>query len=874
MKVLVSGGTGFLGSALVRHLIANHYDVRILARHKKNRFSVEGLDVEIVDGDIIYPDSVEKAMRGCSVVFDLAAIYTFYPFWEKEAKALYKVNVQGTINMLNAALKHKVDRFIHTSTIATIGRCPSGKPSDEDTEFDFRNASHYARSKYLAEQEVMKFCKMGLPAVILNPGIVIGERDYKPTPSGEVIVKFLNRMYPAYFNTTWTIADADDVAKAHITAIKNGRIGERYILCNKTPHTLREIFMLLEKISGVSAPRIKIPYPLLYIFTHIDEFVSYRLLKKKPIMPTEGVKFCRFAAIYDNSRATKELSYMPTPIQETLLKAVRWYRMNGYVEPRGLFRFRAHGSKNITHMMRKIGIYKYTDKLNLGTLLFFYMVRFALILKKAGLKPKEDGWRRVTQSYLRTEHSKFILTGFQVNPWSDSTTIAAKTYKNATSHVINRLARFLKNKPVTHWQIEWRWLFGRRLPKKVIDIVHVEFDSEGNIKHLEPYFDDASDPSSLIMPEIKHTLVNIVKTLYNRTKKYQDKKRPLALKKELNRWVLQQMLIPQPIANQIIDRILSAVFVHFEQLPPPAPDGIIATRFESPRFILRKHPGFGLLNICCRITHDCAEVDFWIQYNHIPVDGVPMQEVINDLKREWGRSNPLQFYPITSEKHIKLDRCSSQNRKNTVYQITEFIDFHPFLQARRELNKKFGEEGKGGTTIAALLVWRLSQYRVFEDLKFAIPIDLRATPQRERTLGLVFIRPSIFFDSRKQNGGYLKFQQEFNRQLRATIRRKSESYALLESYALFPPFMYSLAATIIPGVVGDFVGTIGLTIIKKAEIFIGPFTDIHRDGFIAISNLLTPSADGTRVCAVSVKGTKDKIIKYMETIREIAGSGQ
>ena len=192
MKVLVTGGTGFIGSAVVRHLVAGGYTVRVLARHKRNRGLLEGLKVEIVDGDVIHPKAVEKAVRGCSVIFNLASVYTFYPFWEKQARALYRINVGGVTHLLNAALRNKVRKFIHTSTIATIGKRPDGKPSDENAGFDFKRASHYARSKYLAEQEVLKFCRKGLPVVILNPAIVIGERDYKPTPSGEAIVKFLN----------------------------------------------------------------------------------------------------------------------------------------------------------------------------------------------------------------------------------------------------------------------------------------------------------------------------------------------------------------------------------------------------------------------------------------------------------------------------------------------------------------------------------------------------------------------------------------------------------------------------------------------------------------------------------------------------------
>lgn len=332
MKVLVTGGTGFVGSSLVRHLLAAKHEVRVLARHKSGKFLPEGLDIEIVDGDITHPKDAERAIKDCSVVFNLASIYTFYPFWERQAKALYDINVQGTINMLNAALRGKVERFIHTSTVATIGKRPHSRPSTEEAGFNFKGASHYARSKYLAEQEVLKFCQEGLPAIILNPGIIIGERDYRPTPSGEAIVKFLNRSYPGYFDTLWAVADVDDVARAHIAAIKHGRVGERYILCNREHYSLKEIFRLLEEISGVKVPPLKIPYFLLLPFVYIEEALSYFLFKKRPLMPTEGVKFCKMSIRYDNSKAVNELGYSSTPIKETLAKAVLWYRENGYIK--------------------------------------------------------------------------------------------------------------------------------------------------------------------------------------------------------------------------------------------------------------------------------------------------------------------------------------------------------------------------------------------------------------------------------------------------------------------------------------------------------------------------------------------------------------
>ncbi len=873
MKVLVTGGTGFVGSTLVRHLLAANYEVRILARHKKNRFLLEGLDVEIVDGDVTHPNAVEKAVKGCSVVFDLASVYTFYPFWEREAKGLYKINVQGTINMLNASLRNGVEKFIHTSTIATIGERPDGKPSDEETGFDLKHASHYARSKYLAEQEVLKHCRMGLSAVILNPAIVIGERDYKPTPSGDVIVKFLNRSYPGYFDTLWTVADADDVARAHIAAIKRGRVGERYILCNKKHYSLKEIFQILEQISGIKAPRLRIPYPLLFGFVYLEEALSYFVLHKKPLMPTEGVKFCKMSIRYDDSKAVNELGYTSTPIEETLTKAVLWYRKNAYVEPRGILRIKARGSKRVEFLMRRLKMAKFTDKLNFGTFSFFLIIKFLQFLQKVGIAPNEDGWRRVTQSYLRTEHSKFVLAAFRLDFWSDLKTKDENTIVSAQRHLIERLARFFKDYPIAYHQLRWSRFSAKTRIKKSVDIVHADFDKNGNLESMELYL-NLSEHSAVnnIPSELKIALIRGIIENYNKTRNCDDKKRPLILKKKLDKWFLRQSrLIPSETKEQaehFIERILSATFITFETLPPKVSAKDYG-RFRMPCFIKYKHPGFGILNIVCRFTADLSEADLWVQFSHISIDGVPAQEILNAIKRHWGRCGDIKFPPPDYKDGIVPDLCSTKNGKDGIYHVYQFVDFRHFLRFRRELNKRYAHQAKANITAAALLIWKLAQFREFEDIKFSMPVDLRATDRWERTLGFVFIRPSTYFDKDKPDRGFFRFQREFNRQLMATRKRKSESYKLLESYTLTPPLMYSTTSKLIPATVKEFIGTVGITIIKKADFFIAPYSDIHSDGFIAFSNFSIPSDDGEKVCVVSIKGPQEKITSYARIINDV-----
>lgn len=332
-KVLVTGASGFVGSALVRALIRRGDEVHVLVRKGGPPYpNLENLPVKIHHGDVEYPMSLREAMQGRDVVYHAAAVYQFFPWWRKKVPAIYKINVNGTKNVLGAAKQAGVRRMVHTSSIITIGVSEKGEDSNEETPLrDGQLKSHYARSKYEAESLVLAEARKGFPAVVVNPGIVIGERDSKPTPSGEVIVKFLNRSYPAYFETVWCVADVDDVAEGHIQAAEKGRVGERYILCNKHHPTLKEIFKILEKITGIRAPFLKIPYPLLLSFAYFDEW-SIKLVKHRPLLPSEGLKFCRSFLRCDNSKAVRELGYTTTPLEQTLEKAVKWYRDHGYVK--------------------------------------------------------------------------------------------------------------------------------------------------------------------------------------------------------------------------------------------------------------------------------------------------------------------------------------------------------------------------------------------------------------------------------------------------------------------------------------------------------------------------------------------------------------
>ncbi|MFQ5996197.1 MAG: hopanoid-associated sugar epimerase [Dehalococcoidales bacterium] len=327
MKVLVTGATGFIGANLVRELLKQGYRVRALVRKGSNQRSIEGVDVEVVLGDLRDRGSLEKALEGCDVLFHVAAAYTF---WSPDPKLIYETNVKGTENILGAARDKGIKKVIYTSTESTIG-IRDGCLGTEEMETSLECLSgHYKKSKYLAEKLALKTCQEGLPLVVVNPTMPVGPWDIKPTPTGQVIVDFLNGRMPACVNTGLNVVDVEDVAKGHILALEKGRLGERYILGNKNL-TLRQIFTILERITGIRAPRFDIPVWLALGAAHVDEFVSGKVFRRYPRIPLEAVRAARKFRHFDCSKAVSELGFAQTPVEEALDKAVRWFRQNGYV---------------------------------------------------------------------------------------------------------------------------------------------------------------------------------------------------------------------------------------------------------------------------------------------------------------------------------------------------------------------------------------------------------------------------------------------------------------------------------------------------------------------------------------------------------------
>jgi len=275
--------------------------------------------------------SLERALAGVTRVFHVAADYRL---WARNPREIHESNVIGTRNLLEAAKRTGVEMFVYTSTVATIAVPREGALPDETTQSSVEEMiGHYKRSKFEAEQCAMRAAEEGLPVVIVNPTTPVGPGDWKPTPTGKIIVDFLNGRMPGYVDTGLNFVPVEDCAAGHLLAAERGRVGQRYILGGRNL-TLKEVLDVLAAISGLRAPRWKFPHALAYVAAWVDTAVS-GALGREPQIPLEGVRMARHKMFVDASKATSELGFSPGPIEGALERAVRWYEANGYVSARG-----------------------------------------------------------------------------------------------------------------------------------------------------------------------------------------------------------------------------------------------------------------------------------------------------------------------------------------------------------------------------------------------------------------------------------------------------------------------------------------------------------------------------------------------------------
>jgi dihydroflavonol-4-reductase len=325
-KTLVTGGTGFVGRAVVLELLAAGREVRVLVRDPAHP-ALQGLAVEVAIGDLRDPESLRRALLGCTCLFHVAADYRL---WVPNPPEMYAVNVQGTIDLLTAAAQAGLERIVYTSTVGALGNPGDGTPGTEDTPVSLDDmCGHYKRSKFLAEQAVLDLVRQGLPVVLVHPSTPVGPWDSRPTPTGQMIVDFLRGRMPAYLETGLNLVHVRDVAKGHLLAEARGRVGEKYILGHQNL-SLSEILGLLAEISGLPAPKIRLPYLPILGLAYLNEFWATYISHRPPRMPLAAVKMARKFMYFDSGKAVAELSLPQTPVRQALAEAVAWFREHGY----------------------------------------------------------------------------------------------------------------------------------------------------------------------------------------------------------------------------------------------------------------------------------------------------------------------------------------------------------------------------------------------------------------------------------------------------------------------------------------------------------------------------------------------------------------
>lgn len=323
----VTGGTGFVGAHVVRALLRRGRSVRCLVRSSSRLSNLEELPVEVVPGDVTDPASLSRAMAGARTVFHCAADYRLSA---RDPREIYAANVEGTRNVLAAASEIGAEKVIYTSSVGALGLTRDGRPGNEETPVEPRSLiGHYKKSKHRAERVAEEWAAKGLPVVIVNPSTPVGEMDIKPTPTGQMIVDFMNRGMPAYVETGLNLVDVRDVAEGHVLAAEKGRVGEKYILGNRDM-TLKEIFDALSRLTGIPSPAVRLPHWVPLAAAAVDTLAS-RLTGRQPRVPLEGVRMSRHTMFFDAGKAVRELGLPQTPVEEALGRAVAWFRENGYV---------------------------------------------------------------------------------------------------------------------------------------------------------------------------------------------------------------------------------------------------------------------------------------------------------------------------------------------------------------------------------------------------------------------------------------------------------------------------------------------------------------------------------------------------------------
>jgi dihydroflavonol-4-reductase len=331
MKAFVTGATGFVGSHVARELANLGADLRLLVRQSSPTRNIEALPAERVIGDLCEPDALRSAIAGCDAVFHVAADYRLWTRDAADMRSMYRCNVEGTRGLIDVARQAGVRRIVYCSSVATMGFTGNGRHADENSSVRLDDMiGHYKRSKFIAEQVAIEAGKSGGDVVVVNPTTPVGESDVKPTPTGRILLDFLKRKFPAYVDTGLNLVDVREVARGHVAAFEKGTPGERYILGGENL-LLKQILDKLAAITGLSAPRVRLPYVFALAAGVGDTVVTGRILRREPRVTLDAVRMGRKKMWVSSEKAERELGWKIVAVDDALHRAIEWFQKNGYV---------------------------------------------------------------------------------------------------------------------------------------------------------------------------------------------------------------------------------------------------------------------------------------------------------------------------------------------------------------------------------------------------------------------------------------------------------------------------------------------------------------------------------------------------------------
>jgi hypothetical protein len=520
--------------------------------------------------------------------------------------------------------------------------------------------------------------------------------------------------------------------------------------------------------------------------------------------------------------------------------------------------------------IRKLKMRRLLDRWHMSAIILICVLKFLQLIKKLGFRVEESGWRKFAGVYLRKEYSKFILSSFRLTCFDKDN--MPEDFNEAKGIIIEKLASFLRKNTVCHWCFEYGLFRARRKKIFFTDITEAVFNEDGVLVRIVPFFDN----TRITFTKLSDVVIDktLRKTVFifnkNEVSGIGDIKRSKIISRKLKRWAMKTSGLSYSGRRELfhfIDRILNSTFIQFDLMPEDKAE-ISKMRFSTPDMRSRRHPGFGLLNIVCRLFSDFEEADLWVQYHHVPVDGMPMEEKLEQLKGEWGTAGKVKFPAI---KDVKPEVTYFGDK---IFRGRIFVTFEKILKLRKYLNQKYYNEMGGSATISGMIIWGLAQRKYFRETKYVVTSDTEVNIDllEDRNIGLIFIRPGDFIDENSELNGFLKFQREFNHRIYSTKYGRSESSELLEIYAMIHPIVLLSLKFLLPKAMKELVGTAGLTVLKQVEVFVSPLTDLQVNGFVALGNMKVETEDGSTAGAVSFCARKEQIREYIKGFTDLTNN--